>query len=379
LPKKNRLLLQFSFTDSIQECATIWDQLLPSGHHLKSSHLLALEQAQIKDIRYRYIIISQKEKNIGLLYVQLFDFQHKHIQLTASLSTAACIARCLLPPHLPLFICGHLFRIHHPGFYFVNPANNALVFDAIQQFIQQHLPAKPAGILVKDCSTLLASQSCGLRGYRFFDGDVTMEIARKPHWHCFDDYLANLQKNYRQRAKKIRQAFLPITTRALSAAEIKEQAERIASLYLHVVNRQKVKMGIVNANYFYQLKTDLQDRFELYALYAADKMVGFYTFIFYDDEMETHFIGLDYAANEQYKLYFNVLFAGIEKMIEKKLQKLELGRTARLAKANTGALPRQVINYIWVKNFVANQALRYYLKRFNQAENKDSEHRNPFK
>jgi hypothetical protein len=28
---------------------------------------------------------------------------------------------------------------------------------------------------------------------------------------------------------------------------------------------------------------------------------------------------------------------------------------------------------------VANQALRYYLKRFNQAENKDSEHRNPFK
>ena len=66
-------------------------------------------------------------------------------------------------------------------------------------------------------------------------------------------------------------------------------------------------------------------------------------------------------------------------MIEGRFEKLELGRTARDAKANTGALPRQVFNYIKVKNPLADITLRHFLNRFNKAENKNLSNRNPFK
>ena len=88
---------------------------------------------------------------------------------------------------------------------------------------------------------------------------------------------------------------------------------------------------------------------------------------------------MDYEANNKYKIYFNILFAGIQKMIERRFEKLELGRTAREAKANAGALPRQVFNYIKVKNPLADITLRHFLNRFNKAENSSLTKRNPLK
>jgi hypothetical protein len=216
-------------------------------------------------------------------------------------------------------------------------------------------------------------------GYHFFNGDVTMEIHRRPHWKIFDDYLKDLHKKYLQRAKKVIKAFEGIEQKKLSADEIIKNKEPIEKLYWNVVNKQTIKLGTINANYFYELKNDLQDNFELYALYKNGMMVGFYTFIFYETDMETHFIGLDYEENKNHSIYFNILFLGIQKMIGRQYNKLELGRTAKEAKVNVGALPKQIFNYISVKNRLAKLTLNYFLKRFNTIEDNKQTERNPLK
>ncbi|HMK03432.1 MAG TPA: hypothetical protein VK489_04545, partial [Ferruginibacter sp.] len=66
-------------------------------------------------------------------------------------------------------------------------------------------------------------------------------------------------------------------------------------------------------------------------------------------------------------------------MIERKYEKLELGRTSKEAKANLGAYPKQIFNYIKIKNPVAKMALQYFLKRFNQSENQKQLERMPLK
>lgn len=359
------------------DVATEWDALLPAGHHLQSRHLLAFEKAAIDDIEPSYVKVFAKDKLIGVLYLQQFCFQHKHLNFGKGNATTAKLIKCLLPQKLVLLACGHLFRINYQGFYFKEPAHRELVFDVIKMFTKQQ--NKPAGIIVKDCRDAFIEQSCRFRGYRFFSGDVTMEAGRRKNWITFDDYINDLHKNYRQRAKKIMAAFNGVETKQLSAEEIKNNAPVIEQLYWNVVNKQTVKLGTINTAYFYELKKDLQENFEFYALYADGKMIGFYTFIFYVTEMETHFIGLDYEANTKHKVYFNILFAGIAKMIEKGFDSLELGRTARDAKANAGALPRQVFNYIKVKNPLADVTLRFFLNRFNKAENSGLNKRNPLK
>jgi hypothetical protein len=146
-----------------------------------------------------------------------------------------------------------------------------------------------------------------------------------------------------------------------------------------VVNKQTIKLGTINTNYFYNLKNTLQDKFEFHGLYLDDKMVGFYTYIFYEKEMETHYIGLDYDINHTHNTYFALLFLGVKKLIERGFTTLELGRTAKEAKANLGAVPKQIYNYIYIKNRFANMALQLILKRFNKEENSKELNRNPFK
>ena len=371
------LNIHITIAKNISACANNWDDFLPKGHHLKSRHLLAFENAKVDDVENNYVQVFLKDKLIGLLYLQQFSFQHKHLNFGNGSATTAKLIKCFLPATLSILVCGHLFRINYQGFYFKEPAHRQLVFDAVKLFTQQN--GKPAGIIIKDCNEVFIEQSCRLWGYRFFSGDVTMEISRRPEWFSFDDYINGLHKNYRQRAKKIMAAFSYVETKELNADEIEANAAVINQLYWNVVNKQTIKLGTVNNRYFYELKKDLATCFEFHALYAEGRMIGFYTFIFYEKEMETHFIGIDYEANNKYKIYFNILFLGIKKMIERRFEKLELGRTARDAKANTGALPRQVFNYIKVKNPLADITLRHFLNRFNKAENKNLSNRNPFK
>ena len=356
-----------------------WDDFLPGSHHLNSRHLQALENAQIPDIENHYLQIFLKDKLIGIAYLQLFKFSHTHLNFNTPQSIQAKAVKFFLPKKLQLLVCGNLFRINFQGFYFKNEQHNAFIFDAIELFIKENGRSKACGIIIKDCKEVFPEGKYAATQYKFFNGDVTMEIARRQHWNSFDDYLNDLTKKYLKRAKKIMQAFENIKTKELSAAEIQENAVEIDRLYWNVINKQKVRLGIINAAYLYEIKLDLGEHFELHALYLDDVMIGFYTYIFYTNEMETHYIGLDYAYNDTHKIYFNILFLSVRKMIERKYEKLELGRTAKEAKANLGAFPKQIFNYVKVKNPVAKIALGYFLKRFNRSENQKQLERSPLK
>jgi hypothetical protein len=65
-------------------------------------------------------------------------------------------------------------------------------------------------------------------------------------------------------------------------------------------------------------------------------------------------------------------------MIEGKYVSLELGRTAKEAKVNLGARPKQILNFIKVKNPVVKMTVNYFLNRFNSSANQHLQ-RNPLK
>lgn len=364
---------------TISDCSRIWDELLPAGHHLMSRHLLAFENANIENIENNYLQVFLKDKMIGVVFLQKFLFKHGDLNFDPQSAYLSRFIKFILPAKLNLLVCGHLFRIDFQGFYFKNPGQQSLVFEAIELFTKQNSKNNPCSIIIKDCKEIFVEQQYKHFGYHFFNGDVTMEINRRAHWLAFDDYLNDLHKNYRQRANKIIKAFKGIEIKELNAAGISEQAIVIEKLYLNVVDNQSFQMGTVNAAYFYELKTDLQDDFEFHALFHENVMIGFYTFIFYEQNMETHFIGLDYEANKNYKIYFNILFLSIQKMIACKYDKLELGRTARDPKLNLGALPRQIFNYIKVRNPVIKIMVHYMLNKFNKTSNNNHVERNPLK
>jgi Peptidogalycan biosysnthesis/recognition len=366
--------LEIDIYNSITDCEAAWQHVIPPRHNLNLAELRLLENASLPNITPHYVVVKKHGQIIGLCYFQLFSFTKQHVANAKSFFTKCIVG--YIPFKIPVLVCGNLLRINFEGFYFTDKKNNELIFDVIDLFLKQ--TKKCAAVLLKDCASMFDGIVTQKHSYSFFDGDVTMELVNQ-HWQSFDDYLAALQKKYLQRAKKILKQFEPVTTKALTAAEILQHKTTIEKLYNNVLAQQSIKLGTITIDYLLALKNSLSEKFELHALFVGDKMVGFYTYIFYEKTMETHFIGLDYEANKQYNLYFNILFASAKVMIDKGYLSLELGRTAREAKANLGAKPVQIFNYIKITNRFSQWLFTIFLKRFSLQENYKNVERNPFK
>jgi hypothetical protein len=165
----------------------------------------------------------------------------------------------------------------------------------------------------------------------------------------------------------------------LSLQDIVDNASRIEFLYHQVADKQDVKMGILNAQYFVSMKETLQANFSVMGYFLDTELVAFSSYIFDNKAMEIHYIGIDYAYNDRHKIYFNILFDGLEMAMLHDKPTIALGRTTKEAKASAGASPIFINNYIWIKFGLPTLAFNFFYKWYSSQTNDAWKNRNPFK
>jgi hypothetical protein len=360
-----------------------WQSLLPEHHHLVSCDIEALELSKPGDTEFRYINILENGELIGIMYLQFLVF-NKHHYDTSILDKPPLkyIKGIIARQSAHIMVCGNLFRVHFQGFYFKDKDRKELIFNCLLQYRRTMDNGKRfSGILVKDCSREFSEIEFGCHSFRSFTQDLTMELAISDNWKTFADYTNSLTRKYRQRAAKIQAAGQEIRKVDLSLEELVTYKTDINCLYMHIVQKQSLALGILNADYFVRMKSVLNDHFKVFAYFEGDRMVAFSSHIYYPlkESMEIHYIGLDYEANQKYQLYFNILFDGIKTAIDQQFKKIEMGRTAREAKANAGAHAVENYNYIWLKPGIPRLAVSFLGKRFEDGIGNDWQKRNPFK
>ncbi|MBC7426230.1 MAG: N-acetyltransferase [Bacteroidia bacterium] len=367
--------------ENLDEIAFEWDAVLPQNHHLKSDQLKSIERGKPEDVTFRYLFVFKNDKPCGVFYFQILDFNSKHFNsLALEKPMFFLIRNFVLKQHLNLLICGNLFRINFQGFYFKDEKDNCLALDILNDYNKSN-PDKTEfyGILLKDCEQSIDPLMVQSRRYAPFYDDITMELNIRNEWKSFDDYTNSLSRKYLKRAKKIIKSFEGISTKELSEVEIAEHAKTVVALYLEVAEKQTIRMGLLNENYFIEMKRFYGEKFSLTGYFKDDEMIGFNSMLFYDNHMEVHYIGLSYKYNHEHNLYFNILFDGIKQAILKGYKMIELGRTAREAKASAGAIPIEIHNYIKVKKGLASLAFSFFNKYFNSNVGDEWKSRNPFK
>ncbi|HEY1046928.1 MAG TPA: hypothetical protein VGF79_10850, partial [Bacteroidia bacterium] len=281
-----------------------------------------------------------------------------------------------------ILVCGNIFRVNFQGFYFKDKADKEKIFDILKLYRKMVKQERDfCGILVKDCSKEFSSIQFSCHGFKAFNQDLTMELSIDEHWNSFDDYIQDLSRKYRQRALKIVKSLSRINTIDMDANMIEQEKVRMNELYMNIVGQQTLALGILNSNYFLQMKLGLGESFKVFGYYLGEKLVAFSSHIYYDPKrkMEIHYIGLDYDYNQQYNLYFNILFDGIRQAIEKRYSHIEMGRTAREAKANAGAYAVENFNYVWLRPGIVRLAMNTMGKWFENQIGDEWKKRNPFK
>ncbi|GBU07201.1 hypothetical protein AwDysgo_05320 [Bacteroidales bacterium] len=196
-------------------------------------------------------------------------------------------------------------------------------------------------------------------GFHTYVSDFTMELIVNDSWHCFDDYLSSLRTKYYKRALGILKRGSTLTYRAMDLEEIHCREEQLYQLYMSVLQKQRFYSGVAYEDHFSMLKSIYNDNFVVEGVFDGECLLAFLTYFKKDGGLLIHFVGFDYANNEKYSLYFNLLFRCIDLGIGMESKYINFGRTSLDAKANLGAVAKEQSIFVRTNGLVSS--LRTYL------------------
>jgi hypothetical protein len=338
-------------------------------------YLKSFEAALPSKMKVQYLTCKKDNEIVAITFLQQFRFSAFTIKETNAFKKLAIrFFFNIIPCHFSY--CGSLFCIALPGMAFKNNTSDDDKAGIIDALVSQH---GSTVTVIKDIRNKNLFSALSKEDTVFpISSDSTMELNMHNHWKSFDDYLADLQHKYRQKAKKVIGQFEAVQVKDLSLAEVIVHKNKIYELYLNVLNKQTFRLGMVEENYFVEMKKGLKNNFIVTGYFLNNELIAFRTAFLMEDRMEIHFIGFDYETNKNLQIYFNILYDNIKLAIEKNVQVLELGRTAQDAKRLIGALPKQFDDAIYFKSSFFKKAFEFLYARYNNNDN-NLPIRNPFK
>jgi len=215
------------------------------------------------------------------------------------------------------------------------------------------------------------------RGYSMPLTDQVMQLETAPQWRTIDDYVQTLSRKYRARARKALAARDELEIIEITEALLPRYVAQMNRLFRDVVASQAFVLTALSADHFTQLKEAYGSAFEIVGLLHDGKLVAFYTSFVSDEACDVYYAGFDYGLNNEYQLYFNILFTALERTITHGRKYLKLGRTSFDAKASLGATP-QPIQYMAKTSGVPALAARWFANYFSTIEDSHWKLRNPF-
>lgn len=204
-----------------------------------------------------------------------------------------------------------------------------------------------------------------------------MAMAIRPQWTSFADYLADLNSNYRGKAKKVVRQITDAGYRVERNADASAHDARLHTLYREVEQRASTRLSALPPGYFAALATLAgPSRMRCTLIRNGEHIAGFITTLRDGDRALGYYVGLDYAVNATVPLYLRLLQCLIEDAIELGCSELSFGRTAAEPKASLGAAA--LGSHVWLRHRVpaVNSVVR---EIFSRVRPDNTPQRRPFK
>ncbi|MCB4807265.1 GNAT family N-acetyltransferase [Tamlana sp. 62-3] len=383
--------MQFKIYTSVNELPENWDGFVSHDVFLQTPYFKAIKQASPDNISWFFVGIFKNENLVGVAVIQrvalylkdIFRDEREKCIKTFLQDTVAKVLKG------NILVVGNLMHTGQHAFYF----NEALisypeflqgVFKAINEIktlVKRTQNKKIRVIMLKDFfeSNTIHNQKS------FFKHQKLHQVKAQPNmllyvasnWLKFDDYTASLTKKYRDRYKRAKKKLNGIQVKELTLVEIEKLQNIMHEFYLNVSNNAKFNTFILPKNHFYSLKENLQDNFKVFGYFLNEELVGFYTLILNEDNLETYFLG--YHQMHQYKnqLYLNMLYDMLKFGIENKFKTIVYARTAMAIKSSVGAEAKEMFVYMKHTNVLINAILKPIFRFMNPKQ--DWEKRHPFK
>ncbi|GGD17221.1 GNAT family N-acetyltransferase [Hyunsoonleella pacifica] len=380
-------MIRYQIYRSITDVPKEWDILTVDDILLQRAYLQALEEASPHNIQCFYIGVFKNETLIGFALIQRVQLYLKDMFRDTKVSCIKTLFKDIISKVLKgnILVVGNLTHTGQHALYFDFNAISVDMFYAevfkgvskIQSIIKSETRKTVRLILVKDFFTDdVLTDSAFFKENKLHKATVqpNMIMDIRKDWCENGDYISCMNKKYRRRYKRAKKKLNSIVCKELDLETIKENSKLLHELYLNVSNNAKFNTFILPENHFYQYKLKLKDNFKVFGYYLKDELVGFYTLILNNKQLETYFLG--YNSKHQYpnQLYLNMLYDMAKFGIESRFETVVYARTAMEIKSSVGAKPKAMVMYLKHTNTILNSILKQVFRFMNPTKNWEERH-----
>nr|WP_076444777.1 hypothetical protein [Chryseobacterium sp. RU37D] len=190
--------------------------------------------------------------------------------------------------------------------------------------------------------------------YFRFSVQPTMILKIMPYWKFFEDYINNFSTKYRTRAKSAKKKLYGVEKMELDILTIRNFRKEMNFLYQNVAENAPFNTFFLAENHFESMKENLKDKFKVFGYFSDQKLIGFYTLILNNEDIDTYFLGYNKELQKEKQLYLNMLLDMVEFSINNQFKRIIFGRTALEIKSTIGAEPVRIFGLIKHNNFIIN-------------------------
>ena len=336
---------------SSSEITGDWNHVI--GQHnilLSKEYLETLETSGPENMKCFYVGFFLAGELIGGALFQYLNFiRHKTFQR----DNAFCGMKNFVAKKFSknVMILGNNMLTGQNGFYFDASKITAdqvipLLDEAVQEMQKQE--RKTSLIIYKDYQSGFINHFQGKNHQSFFRFSVqpNMILKLQENWLTFDDYLNAFSTKYRTRAKSAKKKSDGILKAEMDPDEIKKHQKEMNLLYQNVAEHATFNTFFLTENHFKSMKESLKGNFRVFGYYLDEKLIGFYTLILNNKDIDTYFLGYNKDLQKEKQIYLNMLLDMVEFGIHEKFNRIIFGRTALEIKSTVGAQPVEIFGLI---------------------------------
>ena len=363
-----------------------WDALNHTGNIFTSlNYLRGLQFTAPPEMSFFYVILRNGRKNIAGYIFQSIHLTVEVLQdvlepLTRQKSIVAHMSEwlsyCREQKGMRVLISGNNFVSGEHGVLTPKGTNSALAFSLLPEVVKTIVqkvskPVKFSLILVKDYYASHNQKPEVLltkKRYHAFAVEPEMILKIDPQWSDFSEYMSAMSKKYRNRTKSVLKSSGPLKEHHLNEDDLRTVLNDIYPLYMKMHQKARFRLAALTPHYFVEMKRRFPAQFGVRMYTLNGKAVGFRTFFVNGDQLEAHFIGVDYQINKELDIYNRILYDFVDDAIKTGRKELLLGRTAAEIKSTIGAVPHDLNCYIRHRNSFSNQIIRPFIDYLKPSE-----------
>lgn len=330
-----------------------WELIVGSYHvMLSGNYVRALQESKPQNMECYLVGFFQENELVGGALFQYLDFiryqktTDHHFRMRIKNLAAGMIVKDIM-------ILGNNMLTGQNGFYFdfskiqSEDAVN-LLHKAIRKM--QCEIRKTSLIVGKDYQKAFAGKFFGKpeEGYFQFAVQPNMKLAIRESWKTFEDYTDSFSKKYRARAKAAKKKLQNIEKLELNLELIRNYRLEMKRLYQHVAENASFNTFFLAENHFEKMKENLGEQFKVFGYFSEKQMIGFYTLMVNNTDVDTYFLGYDKIHQKEKQIYLNMLLDMVEFAVSHQFKRVVFGRTALEIKSTVGAEPVEI--YIFMKH-----------------------------